>query len=161
LSDALGSQAFVIDYQTGEVVERPSYLVYGAPDTDYRTERWQYYREDVRLGGHWDHAEVGLVHMGARYYAPQLGRFISPDPLVVHGAGISNPYEYAYGAPTHFADPSGLIPESDGYDQMTAEELAAAQIANEDWSPDPPGTVAENASDVTGGSRRTSIREES
>jgi hypothetical protein len=47
--------------------------------------------------------------MNARYYSPQLGRFISPDPLTIHGvAGDLNPYEYGYGNPARYADPTGL-----------------------------------------------------
>jgi hypothetical protein len=46
--------------------------------------------------------------MNARYYSPQLGRFISPDPLVVHGLAPGSPYEYASGNPIGNVDPTGL-----------------------------------------------------
>jgi RHS repeat-associated protein len=62
--------------------------------------------------GQWDNAEVGLVYVGARYYSPQLGRFISPDPLTIHDlAGDPNPYEYArLREPFRYVDPTGLDP---------------------------------------------------
>jgi RHS repeat-associated protein len=111
LGDARGSGSFVVDHDTGELVERTTYQPYGALDSDSRSLRWESSREDVKLTGQWDNAEVGLVYFGARYYSPQLGRFISPDPLTIHGlAGDPNPYEYAYGSPFRYVDPTGLDP---------------------------------------------------
>ncbi|WP_038168451.1 RHS repeat-associated core domain-containing protein, partial [Verrucomicrobium sp. BvORR106] len=48
---------------------------------------------------------TGYVHLGARYYEPNSGRFLSPDPLG-HGASMSL-YDYANGDPVGFVDPSG------------------------------------------------------
>ncbi len=50
---------------------------------------------------------TGLYHMGARYYDPSLGRFMSRDPI---GSG----YAYAYDDPLSFVDPSGLRGEQPG-----------------------------------------------
>jgi RHS repeat-associated protein len=49
---------------------------------------------------------TGLVYMRARWYDPELGRFISEDPIGLSG-GI-NPYAFAGNDPVNFADPSGL-----------------------------------------------------
>ncbi len=109
LRDPRNSSAFVVDQGTGDAVERTAYMPYGALDSDYRDPAWLSPREDDKFGGHWDNAEVGLVYVGKRYYSPQLGRFISPDPLTIHGlAGDSNPYEYANGNPVRYTDPTGL-----------------------------------------------------
>jgi RHS repeat-associated protein len=58
--------------------------------------------------------ETGLVHLGSRYYAPELGRFIAPDWFVLEDATRSmgipqghNPYSYALNNPLSFTDPSG------------------------------------------------------
>ena len=50
---------------------------------------------------------TGLIHYRARYYHPELGRFVSRDPLGL-SAGI-NPYAYADGNPVLFNDPDGLL----------------------------------------------------
>jgi RHS repeat-associated protein len=58
--------------------------------------------------GKWDKkldTASGLVSMGARPYAPQLGRFLAVDPIE---AGSANPYDYAWQDPINNADPSGL-----------------------------------------------------
>ena len=113
LGDQQGSTSFVIDRGTGELVEAISYLPYGGADSDYRPTRWNTPREDVRYTGQWDNAEVGLVYMHARYYSPELGRFVSPDPLAVQGGkGDLNPYAYAGGSPFRYTDPSGFLGEA-------------------------------------------------
>jgi RHS repeat-associated protein len=55
--------------------------------------------------------EFGLINMKARLYDPQIGRFVSPDPLSpAPGGGTQgiNPYSYVANSPTMFVDPSGL-----------------------------------------------------
>jgi RHS repeat-associated protein len=51
-------------------------------------------------------AESGLMFYRARYYDPQLGRFISEDPIGFEGEDL-NLYRYVGNLPTIFADPSG------------------------------------------------------
>ena len=50
--------------------------------------------------------EHGLYYMRARYYDPEIGRFISEDPIGLEG-GL-NLYAYGAGNPIIFIDPSGL-----------------------------------------------------
>ncbi|MDR3624555.1 MAG: RHS repeat-associated core domain-containing protein, partial [Chlamydiales bacterium] len=48
---------------------------------------------------------TGLIWMGARYYDPKCGRFLSPDPI---GHPILlNLYAYANGDPINYFDPDG------------------------------------------------------
>ncbi len=51
----------------------------------------------------------GLVLLGVRWYSPQLGRFISPDPLVgdANDPAAWNAYAYCRDNPTSYVDPSG------------------------------------------------------
>jgi uncharacterized protein RhaS with RHS repeats len=46
--------------------------------------------------------------LGARYYDPVVGRFVSPDPISF--AGGLNLYAYCGGDPVNAVDPSGLDP---------------------------------------------------
>ena len=59
--------------------------------------------------------DLGIIKMGARYYQPATGRFISKDPLAGHDqVGIShNPYVYAYDDPVNLTDITGKNPYSD------------------------------------------------
>lgn len=109
LPDHLGSTAVVIDRDTSEVVERTTQQAYGAPDSDYRPDRWAGFREPYQFTGKEDDYEVGLTYFGARYYHAALGRFASADPLTIHGlGGDSNPYAYVRGAVLSATDPFGL-----------------------------------------------------
>src|SRR5205823_9928041 len=50
-------------------------------------------------------SETGLYYMRARYYDPQVGRFVSEDPIGL--AGGINAYVYAGDNPVNGRDPSG------------------------------------------------------
>jgi RHS repeat-associated protein len=56
--------------------------------------------------------EVGLIYMGARYYDPMTGRFISPDTIVPDPANPQslNRYAYCMNNPVAYVDPSGHAP---------------------------------------------------
>ncbi|WP_369371047.1 toxin C-terminal domain-containing protein [Promicromonospora sp. Populi] len=63
------------------------------------------------VGGYDDTEITGLVSLGAREYDPDLGRFISLDPIMdltdpqqIHG------YSYANNSPATLSDPTGLCP---------------------------------------------------
>ena len=72
---------------------------------------------------------VGLIYMNARYYLPEVGRFISPDSIVPEpgNAQSYNRYSYSYNNPVKFSDPSGhcgaeVVASNDdptvGYDEV-------------------------------------------
>jgi RHS repeat-associated protein len=56
-------------------------------------------------GGLWD-KDTGLVRFGTRDYDPQVGRWISKDPIRFDG-GDTNIYAYAGSDPVNAVDPSG------------------------------------------------------
>ena len=60
-----------------------------------------------RFGGAWGYINggSGLQQLGARFYWPDIGRFVSQDPM---GDGM-NWYRYAAGNPVVWIDPSGLV----------------------------------------------------
>src|SRR5262249_1573645 len=59
----------------------------------------------IRYQGQWYDSESGLHYNRFRYYDPDVGRFISTDPIGVRG-GV-NPYTYAPNT-TSWVDPYGL-----------------------------------------------------
>ncbi|MFZ5818117.1 MAG: toxin TcdB middle/N-terminal domain-containing protein, partial [Bacillota bacterium] len=59
-------------------------------------------------------AESGLYYMGRRYYAPEIGRFLTPDPLYLYQPerGVTDPrslalYTYVANDPINQVDPTG------------------------------------------------------
>lgn len=60
---------------------------------------------------------LGIYYYRARYYDPDLGRFLSPDPLLGSPADprTLNRYVYALNAPTRYRDPLGLDPQTTTY----------------------------------------------
>lgn len=60
-------------------------------------------------------ADTGLYYYRARWYDPQLGRFISKDPIGFKGGDI-NLYAYVGNNPVTYTDPKGLeLPLPDWY----------------------------------------------
>jgi RHS repeat-associated protein len=59
--------------------------------------------------GYYKDPELELYLLGARYYDPALGRFLSEDPIGFE-AGDANLLRYVENGPTNFMDPSGLEP---------------------------------------------------
>ncbi|CAM3462205.1 hypothetical protein ISCU110981_03870 [Isoptericola cucumis] len=58
----------------------------------------------------------GLVAVGARYYDPGIGRFISVDPVMdLTDPQQWNAYSYANNNPLTWSDPSGMIPIGAGH----------------------------------------------
>ncbi|MCK5920212.1 MAG: RHS repeat-associated core domain-containing protein, partial [Methylococcales bacterium] len=57
--------------------------------------------------GHKENRDLGLTFMNARYYAPELRRFASADPLVG-----GNRFAYVGNNPIMFSDPSGFCATS-------------------------------------------------
>ncbi len=56
--------------------------------------------------GYQAHADTPFLHVGARYYDPDVGRFLQRDPIGIDGG--RNVYAYAHSSPTLAVDPSGL-----------------------------------------------------
>jgi len=111
IDDHLGSSHLVTD-SLGNVLREESRYPYGlernvsdsAVTADY-----------VYTGKEYD-SETGLIYFGGRYYAPELGRWITPDPLFLdrEPAKITempkelNLYAYVQGNPMTYFDSSGL-----------------------------------------------------
>ena len=99
--DGLGNVIGLTDAQGTVARSRYDYLPYGEILLDSGSVS-----QPLRFKGTSWEAGVGLYFMRARFYDPQLGRFISEDPLGL-AAGL-NPYTFAGLDPVNRGDPSGL-----------------------------------------------------
>lgn len=96
LSDALGSTVGLAD-QAGNMVATERYDSFGNPvaATGSVANSLTY------IGQQFD-SSTGLYFLNARYYDPQTGSFLSPDPLP-----NPNLYSYSLNDPVDLSDPSG------------------------------------------------------
>lgn len=100
-TDALGSVVAESD-ANGNVIKRYDYEPYGAVVGGEVTDGPGY-------TGHVSDAATGLSYMQQRYMDPQLGVFLSVDPVTAYQQpmGQFNRYRYANGNPYKFTDPDG------------------------------------------------------
>lgn len=109
VGDRLGSTSVLLDKRTSEVMEKIVVDANGNTESDYRPARWNGTREPYRFTGKEEDVEVGLTYFGARYLSSNLRRWLSPDPLTIHGAAAdTNPYAYVGGRTLAAVDPWGL-----------------------------------------------------
>ncbi|WP_238345913.1 RHS repeat domain-containing protein [Luteimonas saliphila] len=102
-TDALGSPVIVTNASRG-IVERSEYEPYGWP----ANRAW---RDGPGYTGHVEDAATKLTYMRQRYYDPQLGVFLSADPVTAHSGPVKqfHRYRYANNNPYRFTDPNGRI----------------------------------------------------
>jgi RHS repeat-associated protein len=100
--DGLGSTVAITD-SSAQIVNAYAYSPYGLVGAQETISNPFTYvgRFGVMAESH------GLYYMRARYYDPEVGRFINKDPIGYEG-GI-NLYGYVGGNPTHWVDPLGLF----------------------------------------------------
>jgi RHS repeat-associated protein len=105
LADSQASVQVAVDAASGQVA-RQRYLPYGA----HRDGKDDIAVTERGFLGKTEDASTGLDQLGARYYDPSIGRFISPDPLTdTDDPQALNPYSYAADNPVSYSDPSGLM----------------------------------------------------
>lgn len=98
LTDALGSTVGLTD-SGATLFQRYQYDPYGnVTPIGSATNPYQYTGRE--------NDGMGLYYYRARYYSPQLGRFVSEDPIGFDG-GQPNFYAYVGGSPAIYRDPSG------------------------------------------------------
>ncbi len=99
-TDLLGSVVLETD-QNRNVVARYEYEPYGLPR--------QAIADAPGYTGHVHDAGSGLVYMQQRYYDPEVGRFLSVDPVTALSdpVGYFGRYHYAANNPYTFTDPDG------------------------------------------------------
>jgi RHS repeat-associated protein len=90
---------------SGSLVERRSYSSYGRLKGAFDAGGQPVAEETtaIAFNGHIADRDAGLVYFGSRYYDPELGLFLTPDPQ----AQYASPYLYGGGNPVYGVDPDG------------------------------------------------------
>ena len=107
-NDLLGSPILSTN-ATGTTLWKETYQPYGAPHVKSVGKAG---RQTGYLGKPYEEA-TGLSYLGARYYNPVLGRFLSIDPVGVVPSNVHSQNRYAYGNnnPLTYKDPQGTYGE--------------------------------------------------
>jgi len=103
-SDHLGSPHMLTN-AAGFVVEHRRHASYGATAAvlDANGRPLPSASDDVAFTGKNSSRSSGLVYFGARFYDPEIGMFLTPDPQ----AQFASPYLYGGGNPVDGIDPDG------------------------------------------------------
>ncbi|MFV3409683.1 RHS repeat domain-containing protein [Bdellovibrio bacteriovorus] len=99
--DHLGSPRLLVDVSSGKIVQEIEYDVWGKEIKNTNREFQPY----GYAGGIYD-VDTRLVRFGARDYDPDIGRWISKDPILFNG-GDTNLYGYVQNDPINWIDPDG------------------------------------------------------
>jgi len=102
--DHLGSTRLKTD-ASGDVVFSGNYQPFGVEDGMVGSEEFRY-------TGKPSDDETGLVYFGARFYLPEIGRFITEDPAspTLSDPQSLNRYVYCRNNPNKYTDPDGKSP---------------------------------------------------
>ncbi len=98
LCDMAGSVLSLIDISSGKLTEEYAYTAFGEELSEGKISPWRYAGRRVE-------PETGFVHIGKRFYNPQVGRWLTKDP-----AGFidsTNLYQYVFNNPLRYSDPTG------------------------------------------------------
>ncbi len=113
--DPLGTPTRLTD-RTGRVVWSAVSGAFGRAHTQINEVH-----NPLRFPGHCHDGETDLHYNRFRYYSPQLGRYLSRDPMGLPGG--TNLYGYADNNPVNHADPLGL------FSWKAAASIAAGVVA--------------------------------
>ena len=103
ITDEQGSIRYILD-QSGEVQNYYQYSAFGETIISEETTP-----NRLRYNAQTEDELTGLYYLRARYYAPDIGRFIQED--VIYNDGL-NLYAYCNSNPVMYSDPSGFAKET-------------------------------------------------
>lgn len=95
--------------KAGNIVWAASYQAFSKASitTPQATQDKPTITSNLRLPGQYEDAETGLHYNFRRYYDPEIGRYVTQDPIGLEG-GV-NVYSYANGNPILYIDPRGEV----------------------------------------------------
>lgn len=103
ISDGMGNVVSVLD-TTGTSVAQYEYGPFGEL---LRSTGPKASENPIQFSSRYRDEETGLIYFGYRYYSPELGRWISRDPLGETGG--ANLYGFVANNPLNYYDPNGLF----------------------------------------------------
>jgi RHS repeat-associated protein len=109
--DASGSTSYLAD-STGELLEGYLYDLQGAPSfldasgNNRDPNQTAFGVRHLFTGQQW-YSDIGLYDLRNRFYSPDIGRFLQPDPIGFRGG--NNLYRYVKNNPVTRSDPFGLL----------------------------------------------------
>ena len=128
-NDALGSPVAATD-EAGNLLWREAYRPYGS-----RLLKEDGGTNDTWYTGKQEDSGTGLSYFGARWYDPNIGRFMAIDPVDFKESNIHsfNRYAYANNNPYKYVDPDGrdaqmfdqMIRDVSGYSPQTVESISS------------------------------------
>ena len=111
---------YMRDYQ-GNNRNEAGYYAYGLPTSDSDVKSYDPYLYGDKML--YTLKGLNIYDFLARTYAPDIARFMQPDPLATENHGVS-PYTYCNGDPINFIDPTG---EKVYYVDMTGKIISAEE----------------------------------
>lgn len=122
-TDALGSPVALSD-TNGAIIERTVYEPYGAVVGGAKGDR-------PGFTGHVSDSATGLTYMQQRYYDPEIGTFLSSDPIAALGnpPEMFNRFWYAAGNPYFNLDPDGRAPRPGRKEMVTGSNIPGSGTA--------------------------------
>ena len=121
-SDHLGSNSVITD-ENGQLVEKTKYTPFGSVTAGGAKSKYLYTGQEKDV-------ETGLYYYGARYYNPELRRFVQADSILpdVYDPQQLNRYSYVKNNPLKYIDPDGR--ESKDFDFDSADKINTAFWSN-------------------------------
>ena len=101
VNDHLGTPQKIVD-SAGQVVWAAAYFPFGKAQV-----KPEMVTNNLRFPGQYFDAESGLHYNWHRYYDPDIGRYITADPIGLEG-GV-NLYTYVENNPVKLVDPPGAL----------------------------------------------------
>ncbi|WP_188258688.1 RHS repeat domain-containing protein, partial [Pseudomonas sp. PSB18] len=136
--DHLGTPQELTNYG-GQIVWSARYNGYGKV-REIQHDGGEQLEQPLRFQGQYFDPESGLHYNRHRYYNPETGRYLTPDPSKL--AGGLNGYRYTLN-PTGWVDPLGLVdcPGKGGCRPAVAEQDPAAKVGVDEGEPRLPMTA--------------------
>lgn len=157
LGDQLGSAALELD-EGGRVITYEEYFPYGGSAVIAGRSQVDVARKRYRFAGRERDATTHLDYYGARYYAPWMCRWISPDPAgAVDGANL---YAFVRGNPVRHVDRDGTVAVDLNNAGLVRGRVAFFEALAAPTAPRPPPTPQRLAADTeVAGLRRGLVAE--